>query len=448
VKSTFKGGTHPPEGKEYSKSKAIEELPLPDRVVVPLIQHLGAPSKPIVAVGDEVKTGDPLSEPGGFVSVPSHASISGKVTSIAAYPHPIGQNIQSVVIESDGEDTWNESIKYNEKYAELPVKEMINKIQAAGLAGMGGAAFPTHVKLSPPPPKKIEIAILNGAECEPYLTSDHRLMLEKADDIIKGFRVIMKILGAKKGYIGIEDNKPDAIDVMKKVVKDDSSIDVVSLHVKYPQGAEKQLIKALTNREVPSGGLPMDVECLVQNVGTSLAVYEAVAYNKPLIERIVTVTGPGIKEPKNLKVRIGTLFSKLVEFCGGYTIQNGKIIMGGPMMGIAQYSDVVPIVKGSSGFVVFDEKNSILDEPQPCILCGRCVDTCPMRLVPCTIGTLVEYSKFEELGTYNILDCIECGSCAYVCPSKRNLVHLIKFGKQKHWEIQKKKEKEKEKEKA
>jgi len=438
VKKTFKGGAHPPENKEYSNSKPIEDLPLPDRVVIPLIQHLGAPSKPVVSIGDEVKTGDPVSEATGFVSVPSHSSISGKVISIGAFPHPFGKDIQSVVIESDGEDRWNEKIKFDEKYMDIPVKEMIEKIQNAGLAGMGGAAFPTHVKLSPPPPKKIEIAILNGAECEPYLTSDHRLMLEKTEDIIKGFKLIMKILDAKYGYIGIENNKPDAIDKMRSITSNEKNIEVVGLNVKYPQGAEKQLIKALTNREVPSGGLPMDVQCLVQNVGTALAVYEALAYNKPLVERVVTVTGSGIKEPKNLRVRIGTLFKNLVDYCGGYTVEKGKLIMGGPMMGLAQYTDLIPVIKGSSGFVVMTEEESFLEEPKPCILCGRCVDTCPMKLLPCTLGTLVEYSKFEMLGEYNILDCIECGSCAFVCPSKRNLVHLIKYGKLKYNEIRKK----------
>jgi len=448
VKKTFSGGTHPPDSKKYSNLKAIEVLPLPERVVIPLIQHLGAPSKPIVAVGDEVKTGDPISEAGGFVSVPSHSSISGKVTSIAPYPHPIGQKIESVVIEGDGEDKWNDAIKFNDKYMEIPVKDMINMIQAAGLAGMGGAAFPTHVKLSPPPPKQIEIAILNGAECEPYLTSDHRLMLETTEDIIKGFKLIMKILDAKKGYIGIENNKPDAIEAMQNAVKNEAQIEVIGLHVKYPQGAEKQLITALTDREVPSGGLPMDVACLVQNVGTALAVYEAIAYKKPIIERIVTITGSGVKEPKNVKARIGTLLNNLIEYCGGYSTQTGKVIMGGPMMGIAQYTDLIPVVKGSSGFVVLNEKESVIEKPQPCILCGRCVDTCPMKLIPCTLGTLVEYSQYSSLEEYNLLDCMECGSCAYVCPSKRNLVHLIKFGKIKHWELKKEKEKEKEKEAA
>ncbi len=439
-KKTFSGGLHPPGNKKHTSQKQIKELPLPQRVVIPLQQHLGAPSKSIVSVGDMVKTGQKISEPGGFVSVPSHAPITGKVTGAGKFPHPFGMNLDSIVIEADGEDTFVEGIEYNSDYLSLSKEEMIKRIQNAGLAGMGGAAFPTHVKLSPPPDKRIETVILNGAECEPYLTSDHRLMLEKPKEILLGLQLIMKILGAKMGFVGIESNKPDAVESIKDALEEIniSNVFVEVVQVKYPQGAEKQLINAITGKKVPAGGLPMDVQSLVQNVGSALAIYEAVAYNKPLIERIVTVTGSAVKEPGNLKARIGTLFSELVEFCGGYTSETVKLINGGPMMGTAQFNDTVPVIKGTSGILVLNPDESKLPEPEDCILCARCVDVCPMKLMPCSLGTLVEYEKFDNLSEYNILDCIECGCCTYICPSKRNLIHLLRHGKNTLRRMQKK----------
>ncbi|MDZ7262444.1 MAG: RnfABCDGE type electron transport complex subunit C, partial [candidate division KSB1 bacterium] len=272
--------------------------------------------------------------------------------------------------------------------------------------------------------------ILNGAECEPYLTSDHRLMVEKPQEILTGMKIMMKILGCRKGYIAIEKNKPDAIEVMQRVLEESrNGYDLIALQVKYPQGAEKQLIKAITGREVPRGGLPMDVGCLVQNVGTAKAVYDALAMNQPLIERVVTVTGRGIKEPKNLLVRLGTPFANLFEYCGGLTESAGKVIMGGPMMGLAQYTNQVPVIKGTSGIVVLDKNESKIPEPLPCISCARCVDSCPMKLMPNILGTYVEYNKFDKAKEWGIMDCIECGTCSYICPSKRRLVHLIKYGK-------------------
>ena len=305
---------------------------------------------------------------------------------------------------------------------------------------MGGAAFPTHVKLSPPKEKPIDTVIINGAECEPFLTADHRLMLEQGEDIFKGLEIIRKILNPKRCFIGIENNKPDAIASLKNIAKNYKDIQVVSLKVKYPQGAEKQLIYALTGREVPSGGLPMDVGCLVHNVGTAVSIYEAVGMRRPLIERIVTVTGPGIKNPKNIRARIGTPFAELIAFAGGYNDGAAKLIMGGPMMGMAQYTDQAPVIKGTSGILVMDEKMAALDEPKPCIYCSRCLEVCPQRLTPTLLGTFVEYERFEEAEKYHILDCMECGSCTYICPTKRNLVHLIKLGKMEASAIRKKKQ--------
>lgn len=429
-KLAFKGGVHPKERKELAENKAIENLPLPATVIIPIIQHIGAPSEPLVQVGDSVVTGQKVCEAKGFVSIPQHSSISGTVKAIENRPHPVGGEILSVVIESDGEDKMSPEIKQNTNYLNLSVDELKQKVREAGIAGMGGAAFPTFVKLSPPPEKKIDTFILNGAECEPYLTSDARLMLENPADILEGVRIISKILNCDKVFIGIENNKPEAIDIFKKlVIKSQLNFEVVSLKVKYPQGAEKQLIKAIANREVPAGGLPMDVGCLVQNVGTAKAVYDAVAFNKPLFERVVTVTGPGIKEPKNLRVRIGTPFVDLISFCGGLTEDAAKIINGGPMMGIAQFSQDVMVTKGTSGIVILTEKEANLPDPQPCIRCARCVDSCPMNLMPNYLASLVEHKKFDDAHKNNVLDCIECGCCSFVCPSKIRHIHLFKFGK-------------------
>jgi len=429
-KLTFKGGVHPPEHKELAEHKGIEILPPPAKIVVPVVQHIGAPAEPVVAVGDTVKTGQKICEAKGFVSVPSHSSISGTVVAIEKKPHPIGGNVMSIVIESDGKDEMAASIKAIPNYMAQKVEEMKAKIKDAGIAGMGGAAFPTHVKLSPPAEKSIDTFILNGAECEPYLTSDARLMLEHPNEIIEGTRIIMKVLGCKNGYIAIENNKPEAIKIFQKLIREAGDhIDVIGLNVKYPQGAEKQLINAITRREVPAGGLPMDVSCLVQNVGTAKAVYEAVSSNKPLYERVVSVTGEGVQQPKNLLVRIGTSFNELINYCGGLTPNAAKIINGGPMMGIAQYSLDVPVTKGTSGIVILSEKQAKLPDPGPCISCARCVDSCPMNLMPNYLASLVEYKRFQDAMNNGVLNCIECGCCSYVCPAKIRHVHLFKFGK-------------------
>ena len=426
----FSGGVHPPENKELTEKKVIVQCPPPPQVIIPVQQHIGAPSKPIVEKGTVVRIGDLVSESSGFVSVPAHASISGTVATVENRPHPFGMPVLSVVIENDGQEKWNPDITFDEKYLDLDRREMLDRIRNAGLAGMGGAAFPTHVKLNPPADKKIDTVLLNGAECEPYLTSDHQLMLQEPQKIIQGLQLIQKILGAKNVAIGVEDNKTDAVKVLKKAIAGlKFACQVVVLHVKYPQGAEKQLIKAVTGRSVPSGGLPMDVGCVVQNVGTAAAVYDAVAFKKPLIERVVTVTGAGIREPRNVLTRIGTPYSFLFEFCGGMTEDVGKIIMGGPMMGLAQSSLDAMVIKGTSGIVLFTQKQSRRLQERTCISCARCVDVCPMKLLPKMLGLLVRNNRIDESKQYHVMDCIECGCCSYVCPAHINLVHLIKHGK-------------------
>ena len=440
-KKTFKGGAHPPEFKNLTESLAIEVLPAPERVFVPIVQHLGAPSKPLVKKKDKVKLGQKLTEPCGFVSVPCHSPVSGTVKKIDMFPHPFGRMIETIEIENDGEDCPVHDMSEEKDYLDLSPEVMIERIREGGLAGMGGAAFPTHVKLSPPADKPINTLIINGAECEPFLTADHRLMLEYGEDIFKGIEIIQRILKPEQTFIGIESNKPDAIAKMREISRDYPGIQVTAIQVKYPQGAEKQLINALTGREVPSGGLPMDVNCLVHNVGTALAIYQAVAMNKPLIERVVTVTGDGVVSPKNVIARIGTLFSELIAFAGGYVDGAAKLIMGGPMMGLAQHTDQIPIIKGTSGILVLNKKSAALPQPKPCIGCSRCLEVCSMHLTPTLLATLVEHNRTEEAIKQGILDCIECGSCSYICPTKRNLVHLIKLGKMNAMEL-KRKEKE------
>lgn len=423
------GGIHPPEQKESTEHKPIEDAPLPSRVVIPLQQHIGAPCQALVKVKDPVSVGQKIGEPKGFVSAPVHASISGTVTAVGDKPHPMGRDVPSVVIESDGEDRWFDGLVEAENFQDLSPDELKAKILEAGIVGMGGATFPTHVKLSPPPDKPIDTVIINGVECEPYLTADHRLMVERPEEIIGGLEIFMQILGVGAGAIGIEQNKPDAIEVMTKLTAHRKDMTVVPLKVKYPQGAEKQLIKAILKREVPSGGLPMDVGVVVQNVGTTASVYKAVRFGTPIIDRITTVTGPGIKVPRNLRIRIGTPFSEIIEFCGGFMGKTGKVISGGPMMGMTQYSLDVPVIKGTSGILIFRDEDLKLRESNACIRCGKCLEICPMGINPSLLGVYVEADAMEELEGARALDCIECGSCAFVCPAARPLVHLLRYGK-------------------
>ncbi len=427
---TFERGVHPHDSKELTAHKPIEEAHHPKRVIIPLSQHIGAPAKAEVKIGDEVKRYQLIGSPPGFVSAPVHASISGKVIAIGDFLHPSGRMIPSIVIESDGKDEALPLID-NTEYLDLSPDEIKRLVRDAGIVGLGGAAFPTSVKLSPPKEKPVDTVILNGAECEPYLTADHRLMVERPAEIVNGLKLIMRALGVSRGFIGIERNKPDAIKAMKNATVGEGSIDVRELTVKYPQGAEKMLIKAITGREVPpKGGLPMDVGVVVQNVGTALSIYEAVRYEKPLVERVVTVTGGGVKEPKNMMVRIGMMLSELLEDCGGLVDKAVKVIVGGPMMGFAQWSLDVPVVKGTSGILIQTEEEFFpSDEYFACIRCGRCVDVCPMGLNPSMLSILSEKAHYEEAKEYNLFDCFECGSCAFVCPSKRPMVQFIRLAK-------------------
>lgn len=432
---TFKGGFHPPASKQFSEHKAIETMVTPSIVAIHLLQHIGAPSKPIVSVGDEVKMGQKISEPGGFVSIPVHASVSGKVKAIAKVPDASGLRTDAIIIENDGLDTPVEGMGEKTDWQTLSNEDIKKRILEAGVAGMGGARFPTHVKLSPPPDKKIEYVILNGVECEPYLTCDDRMMQESPETIIEGLKIMMKVVNAREGIIGIEKNKPKAIEIMKEKTSSISNMKIVELEVKYPQGGEKQLIVAATGREVKSGTLPMETGCVVSNVGTAHAVYEAVVLSKPFYERVVSVTGESINNPKNLKVRLGTPVSALISEAGGTKDDLFKVINGGPMMGAALFDLETPVHKGMSGILGLSTANAQVYEEQPCLSCGKCVSVCPMKLLPSMIAKYVEYNKIEEADNLNINDCMLCGTCSYVCPSKRNLVHYFNIGKAKVHEL-------------
>ena len=426
---TFSGGVHPAGNKQLTEHKPTIAAAIPKRAVIPLSQHIGAPTKPLVVIGQEVKKGEKIGETTGFVSAPVHASISGKVVAIGSFPHTLGIDMPSVVIESDAKDEWVAGLKENPDFSLLSPEELKKLVQEAGIVGMGGATFPTHVKLSPPKEKPIDVVILNGAECEPFLTSDHRLMLEKPKEIVEGLKMLMRILNVGKGYIGIESNKPDAIEAMIKAAEGAPEIKVWPVKVKYPQGAEKMLIKAITGRTVPAGGLPMDVGVVVQNVGTAEAIYEAVRYGKPLIERYVTVTGRGVNDPKNFLARIGTPFSQLIEEAGGLTDSAAKVIAGGPMMGMSQYTLDVPVIKGTSGILVLPKSEVSTKSYGPCIRCARCIDACPMMLQPSYIGLYIEKGRYEDAKAYNLMDCFECGSCTFVCPANRPMVQWVKKAK-------------------
>ncbi|TNF45770.1 MAG: electron transport complex subunit RsxC [Bacteroidetes bacterium] len=434
---TFKvGGVHPPENK-LSAGKKIEVLPIPKTVFIPVAQHIGAPSTAVVNKGDVVKTGQIIAKSSGFVSTNIHSSVSGKVKKVDLAPDSSGYPKQGIFIDVEG-DEWMEEINRSEdlvKEFNLDGPQIVQKIQEAGIVGMGGATFPTHVKLVPPKGMKAEILLINGVECEPYLTSDHRLMLEKADEILVGTQLLMKAMNVEKAAIGIENNKPDAIQLLTDKAKNYKGISVVPLKVKYPQGGEKQLIKAVTGREVPSGGLPIAVGAVVSNVGTAFAVYEAIQKNKPLFERVVTVTGKGVKNPSNLKVRIGTSTSELIEAAGGLPENTGKIISGGPMMGRAITSPDIPVTKGTSGILIMPETEAKRKIYIECIRCSRCVSVCPMGLEPYLLMTLGQKQIFDRAENERVMDCIECGSCAYTCPSYRPLLDYIRFGKAKVGQI-------------
>ena len=434
---TFKlGGVHPPENK-ISAGNAIEVLPPPKSVFIPVAQHIGAPATPVVKRGDLVKTGQLIAKSSSFVSTNIHASVSGKVKKVDFAADSSGYPKQGIFIDVDG-DEWVEEIDRSEelvKNFDLDGQAIINKIQEAGIVGLGGATFPTHVKLVPPKGMKAEVLLINGVECEPYLTSDHRLMLEKADEILTGTRLLMKALKVEKAVIGIENNKPDAIQLLSEKSKTFEGISVTALKVKYPQGGEKQLIKAVTGKEVPSGALPIAVGAVVSNVGTAFAVYEAVQKNKPLFERVVTVTGKNVAKPSNFKVRVGTPTSELIEAAGGLPEDTGKVISGGPMMGRAVSSLNVPVTKGTSGILLMKNQEAKRNEPITCIRCSRCVSVCPMGLEPYFLKVVSEKQVFDRAEENRIMDCIECGSCSYTCPSSLPLLDYIRFGKGKVGQI-------------
>ena len=427
---TFKGGASVPGFKELTEKKPIEKAIEPEFVKIPLHQHIGAPCEALVEVGDYVKVGQKIGGSDAFVSAYVYSSVSGTVKEITREATPNSINVRCVIIESDKLNTMHESVKPNKYLEDLSSKDIVNIIREAGVVGLGGAGFPTHVKLSPPEDKKIDTVILNGAECEPYLTGDHRLMVEETDKIIFGLRAVMKSVDVDNGIIGIEKNKPDAIEALHKAAKPFSNIKVVPLEVKYPQGDEKRLIDATLGREVPSGGLPMDVGTVVVNVSTSRAICEAILEGKPLYERVVTVTGNGIKNPKNLLVKIGTPFSEIIDQCGGYTEDSpGKVIMGGPMMGVSQYNLDVPSIKTTGGILVLTKEEVKPEKVNQCIKCGKCLDVCPVKLQPLYISSHCLKGNYERAEEYRALDCVECGSCSYICPAKRPLVESIRVAK-------------------
>ncbi|WP_443662141.1 electron transport complex subunit RsxC [Clostridium sp.] len=429
---SFRGGIHPNGSKNYTASKPIEIATLPSKVVIPVSQHIGAPCVPVVAKGDYVKKGQVIATSPAFVSSPVHASISGMVKDIAMYPHPVFGKCLSIVIENDGKDEWIEGIPLVRDWEKLNADEIKGIIKEAGIVGMGGATFPTFVKLSPPKDKKIDTFILNAAECEPFLTADDRMMLEHSDKIAIGVKLVMKVLGVEKAFVGIEDNKPEAVIAMQKAFAG-TTVNVVAIPTKYPQGAEKMLIKVLVNREVPSGSLPMDVGVVVQNVGTVVAICDAVVSGIPLIERVTTISGSAIKEPKNLLLRIGTSFEDAIANCGGFKEPPAKIIMGGPMMGFAQSNLNISIIKGVSGILALNKKDINNGTQSPCIRCGKCVSVCPCGLNPSMLSILGENDLYEEAKLeQNLFDCAECGSCVYVCPAKRNIVQYIKYSKMRN----------------
>lgn len=434
------GGIHPEENK-LSNDAATQVAALPVQAIFPLSQHIGAPAKPVVAKGDKVKVGTMIAEAGGFVSAPIYSSVSGTVLKIDTAVDATGYRKPAIIINVDG-DEWEESIDRSnkletvEEHPELTPEEIVNRVKVAGVTGMGGAGFPTFIKLCPPPTAKAECVIINAVECEPYITADYRLMLEKSDEILVGLELLMKAAKVTRGYIGIETNKPQAIELLadkcaKKFGGSAYEVEVVPLKQRYPQGGEKQLVDAVINRQVPAPpAIPVNVGAIVQNVGTAFAVYEAVMKHKPLFERYTTVTGKKLRQPGNYLVRMGTPMKDLIAVCGGMPEEDSKVLAGGPMMGKALTSTDVPVCKGTNSVTILSGEDAVRKEPQPCIRCAKCVSACPMGLEPYLLAKLSAVSNWERCESEDIVSCIECGSCQFTCPAHRPLLDNIRLGKQ------------------
>ena len=425
---TFKRGIHLNEQKHHTENVPIEIL-LPgvkSEMVFPLLQHLGVPCEPLVEIGQKVLLGEKIADSKAYVSSPIHSSVSGTVKDIRPHLTVTGTIVNSIIIENDGELTEHESIKPRRDFNLLSKEEILAEIREAGIVGLGGAGFPTHVKLSPPDDKIIDTVIVNGSECEPFLTTDNRVMIEESDRIVTGLQIILKAIPTAKGIIAVEDNKPEAIQQLRKTIEGLSNIEVAVCKTKYPQGAEKQLISAITKREVPSGGLPVDIGCIVNNVDTVIAIHRLFMRGRPLMRRVVTLTGGAIKNPGNYKIRLGTKVSDIMEMIGGLQRSAAKVVVGGPMMGVAIFDINVPIVKTTSGILFLTEEEAYIPPEQNCIRCGQCVEHCPTGLIPTELNIDILSENSEAFLRHNGLDCIECGSCSYICPAKRRLSQAIR----------------------
>lgn len=426
---TFRGGVHPPENKIQTENLETEVFKASKMLHVPLLQHIGAPLEPKVKVGERVLKGQLIGDSEAFVSSPVHSPVSGTVKKIEVLPFPLSGKVNTIIIENDEQEEWAELRKL-ENWQDATKEEILAMVREKGIVGIGGACFPTHIKLNPPKDVKIDTLLLNGAECEPYLNSDNRLMLEEPHKIIEGIKIIMKVLEVSEAHIGIEDNKPEAIASMQKACEG-TNIKVAPLKTQYPQGGEKQLIKAVLDRDVPSGGLPSAVGVVVQNTGTAAAIYEGLVEGTPIIEKIVTVSGLAVGKPRNLKVKIGTMFNEILDYTETNREEMDKLVMGGPMMGMAQHSEDVPVIKGTSGLLALTKEETNPYKPKSCIICGKCVTACPMNLLPNMYAKLARFKSWEEMDKYHLMDCIECGSCSYICPANRPLTEAIKIGKSK-----------------